>query len=61
MVVRLNISRASNSDNGTWICRVDVNTECVHKVVKGKLKQDCQPITRIGGKNISIVVGKLDY
>ena len=62
MVVRLNISSASNSDNGTWICRVDVNAECVHKVIEGKLKQDCQAITHIGDKNISIeliVVGKL--
>ena len=63
-VVRLNISSASSSDNGTWICRVDINAKCVHKVVENnKLEQDCQAITHIGGKNISIelvVVGKFN-
>ena len=61
MVVRLNISNASNSDNGTWTCTVDVNAECVHKVVDGKLKQDCEAITHIGSRSFStelIVVGK---
>ncbi len=53
-VVRLNISSARNSDNGTWICIVDVNATCVHKVIDGKLKQDCQANTHIGIKKFSI-------
>ena len=46
MVVRLNISNASNSDNGTWTCTVE---------------QDCEAITHIGSRSFStelIVVGK---
>ena len=63
MVVRLNISNASNSDNGTWICTVNVNAACVHKIVEGKLKQDHHAITHIGGKSFDIeliVVGKFN-
>ena len=60
-VVRLNISNASNSDSGTWICSVDVSATCVHKSIEGKLKQDCQAITHIGSKSFDIeliVIGK---
>ena len=64
MVVQLNISSASSGDSGTWICRVDVIAECVHKVIgSSKFKQDCQAITHIGGKNISIelvIAGKFN-
>lgn len=60
-VVQLNITNTSRSDCGKWACTVKVEDTCVHRVVEGKLKQECSIITPIGHKYFDtelVVVGE---